>query len=198
MKVRSLENESELLAALAGGSERAFEKIYWHYVGRIHPYVLKMVKDELVAEEIVQEIFVQLWEKRALLSSVQHPTSYIFHMASSRTLNYLKKQSNHSRILMNYARLGSELVNATADDFDLKESAAIIEEAVAQLPEQRRLIFEMSRKQGMSNEQIADELSLSRQTVKNQLVHALKFIRSFMEKRQKLFSFAIYFLLTGK
>ena len=198
MTVKPLENEIELFAQLAQGSESAFVQIYWHYTKRLHPYILKMVHDEEVSEEIVQDVFVQLWEKRSALSSVRYPTSYVFNMASNRTLNYLKRESNHGKILERYAQASSELSNETEEIFDLKESQEMITEAVAQLPEQRRIIFELSRTEGLSNDQIAARLNLSKQTVKNQLVHALKQIRVFMEKRQGFFSFAVYFLLTRK
>lgn len=198
MAVKPLINETELFAQLAKGSESAFVEIYWHYTKRLYPYILKMVHDEEVSEEIVQDVFVQLWEKRSALSEVQYPTSYLFNIASNRTLNYLKRESNHARILEKYASANSELSNETEDFFDLKESTDIINEAIAGLPKQRRIIFELSRNEGLNNEQIAERLNLSRQTVKNQLVHALKHIRTFMEKRQGLFSFAVYFLLTRK
>lgn len=189
-------NEIELFAQLAEGNEGAFVEIYWHFTKRLYPFVKKMVHDEQVSEEIIQDVFVQIWEKRVMFAGIQYPTSYLFNITSNRTLNYLKREKNHARILETYARTNSELSNETEDFVSLKERNEIISEAIAGLPEQRRIIFELSRTDGLTNEQIAERLNLSRQTVKNQLVHALKHIRAFMERREGFFSFALYFLLT--
>ena len=198
MEIKPLINEALLFAQIAQGNEEAFVQVYWHYTKRLYPYVLKMVHDEQVSEEIIQDVFVLLWEKRALLLTVQHPTSYLFSLASNRTLNYLKTESNHLIILERYAHAHTELSNETECILDLKESEGIICDAIDSLPEQRKLIFELSRNHGFSNDQIAEQLGLSKQTVKNQLVTALKNIRSYMEKKERLFSFAVFFLLTRK
>lgn len=198
MPIQPLVNETELFKRLSEGSEHAFVEIYWHFTKRLYPFVLKMLHDEEIAEEVIQDIFVHLWEKRSAFAGVQYPTSYLFNMASNRTLSYMKKESNHARILEGYAYAHTELFNVTEESYNLKESREIINEAIAGLPEQRRIIFELSRNEGLTNEEIAERLSLSRQTVKNQLVHALKHVRAFMEKRQGFFSFAVYFLLTKR
>jgi len=193
-----LKNETELFARVANGDESAFEQIYYHYVSRLSPYVYKMVKDEGLTEEIIQDTFLRLWEHKHLLANVQHPTSYLFNAASNITLNHLKKIANNLRLMENIASKTSELSEETGNTVQVNESASLIRQAVAQLPEQRRIIFELSRNEGLSNEQIAEKLKLSRQTVKNQLVSSLKFIRSFMENNSGTFSFALYFMLTKK
>lgn len=198
MSISPLINETELFARMAAGDEDAFVEIYWHFTKRLYPFVLKMLHDEEIAEEIIQDVFVQIWEKRSAFALVKYPTGYLFNMASNRTLTYLKKESNHAKILERYAYVNTELSNDTEEQFSFKESRGVINEAIAELPEQRRIIFELSRNEGLTNDQIADRLNLSKQTVKNQLVHALKHVREFMEKRQGFFSFAVYFLLTRK
>ncbi|MFD2872329.1 RNA polymerase sigma factor [Mucilaginibacter ximonensis] len=195
---KQLIDNLNLFAELAQGSEKAFVKIYWNYTKRLYPFVLKMTHDEVTAEEIIQEVFVQLWEKRAQLKNVQYPTSYLFQIASNKTLNYLKRESNRSRILENYAKSHSEVTYGTDKGLDLKETSEILRLAIDSLPEQRKLIFELSRQEGLSNEEIAQQLGIAKQTVKNQLVTALKNIRTYMEHRQSFFSFALFYLLTKK
>lgn len=123
-----------------------------------------MVHDEQVTEEIIQDVFVRLWEKRVLLAGIQYPTSYLYNIDSNSALNYLKREKNHARILQSYARANSELSNETEDFVSVKERGEIITKAIAALPEQRRIIFELSRKDGLTNEQIAERLHLSIQT----------------------------------
>ena len=196
-QVRKLINEKAIFAALAEGDEAAFEKIYHCYNPRLAPFIEKMVHSADLTEEIIQEIFVQLWINRHLLADVAHPTAYLFNVATNRTLDYLKKIANNAKLMDRIAYGSTELVNDTEEQVVLRESTAIIKLAVEALPAQRKLIFNLSRVEGLTHEQIAEKLGISRNTVKNQLVTALKFIRMFTEKRGKTFV-AVAFILTFK
>ena len=196
--IHKLINETELFAELAEGNERAFETIYHHYNKRLAPFVDKMVRSPELAEEIVQDIFVHLWLNRQLLANVSHPTSYLFNIATNKTLDYLKKIANNAKLMDRIASRSTEYGNETEERVIFRESAAIIQMAVSALPEQRRLIYHLSRVEGLTHEQIAERLNISKHTVKNQMVHALKSIRIFAEKRASIFSIAVFVLLTGK
>ena len=196
--VHKLINETELFAELAAGNERAFETIYHHYNKRLAPFVDKMVRSPELAEEIVQDIFVHLWINRRLLANVSHPTSYLFNIATNKTLDYLKKISNNAKLMDRIAGRSTEYTNETEERVIFRESAAIIQMAVSALPEQRRLIYHLSRVEGLTHEQIAGRLHISRHTVKNQMVHALKSIRAFTEARASILSVAVFVFLAGK
>ncbi|RNL55565.1 RNA polymerase sigma-70 factor [Pedobacter jejuensis] len=196
--IHKLINETALFAELAKGNESAFETIYHHYNKRLAPFVEKMVRSPELAEEIIQDIFVQLWINRHLLEDVKHPTSYLFNIATNKTLDYLKKIANNAKLMDKIAYRSTELINDTEERVIFRESAAIIEMAVSALPEQRRMIYHLSRNEGLTHEQIAERLNISRNTVKNQLVTALKSIRQFTEKRASVFSVAAFVLLTSK
>jgi len=196
--IHKLINETELFADLAAGDERAFETIYHHYNKRLAPFVDKMVRSPELAEEIVQDIFVQLWINRALLANLNHPTSYLFNIATNKTLDYLKKIANNAKLMDRIATRSTEYTNETEERIIFKESAEIIEMAVSALPAQRKLIYHLSRNEGLTHEQIAERLNISRNTVKNQLVHALKSIRTYAEKRASIFSIAAFVILTSK
>jgi len=193
-RVRKLINEKAIFAALAEGDESAFETIYHCYNKRLAPFIEKMVHSADLTEEIIQEIFVQLWINRHLLADVAHPTAYLFNIATNRTLDYLKKIANNAKLMDRIAYGSTELVNDTEEQVVLRESTAIIKLAVDALPTQRKLIFNLSRVEGLTHEQIAERLGISRNTVKNQLVTALKFIRLFSEKRGKTFVAAVLIL----
>jgi RNA polymerase sigma factor (sigma-70 family) len=92
----------------------------------------------------------------------------------------------------------TEYTNETEERVIFRESAEIIEMAVSALPEQRRLIYHLSRVEGLTHEQIAERLNISKHTVKNQMVHALKSIRVFTEKRASVFSLAAFVILTSR
>ncbi|EDM34764.1 RNA polymerase ECF-type sigma factor [Pedobacter sp. BAL39] len=193
---QKLINEAELFAGLAKGDERCFEAVYHHYSARLFPYVDKMVRSKALTEEIIQDIFVQLWINRHLLLDVKFPTSYLFNIAANKTLSYLKKIANTHKLVDKMAMGQATYSNDTEEQLMVKESKRVIEMAVAQLPEQRRLIWELSRNQGLSHKQIAAHLGISTSTVNNQLGHAMQFLRKSLENRADILSLSIIILLT--
>lgn len=176
-------NEVELFADLAAGNEKAFDVIYRHYSKRLFLYVRKLVKTPELAEELIQEIFVQIWMNRQAFSDVQYPVSYMYSIANRQALKYLKKVASDERILKSITDYSEFYRNETEEQVNLRESARTINQAVAELPAQRRLIWELSRNEGLSHDQIAERLSISRHTVKNQMVQALKHVRHYLDRR---------------
>jgi RNA polymerase sigma-70 factor (family 1) len=183
MKVKKLISEQQLFSQMIQGSEQAFEQIFHHYNARIYPFMLKKTKSHHLSEELVQELFIKLWEGRSKLVGVKNPDAYIFSMAAHALLNHWRKVSRDADMR---SRLWQDLCHfnsLTEDAVAYKESQSIIQAAVELLPPQRKKIYLMSRAEGLSHEEIARMLSLSRSTVNNQLGQALKFIREYIDKQ---------------
>ncbi len=183
MKAKKLSSEHQLFSQMIQGNELAFEQIFHHYNARIYPFMLKKTKSHHLSEELVQELFIKLWEGRGKLTDVKNPDAYIFSMAAHALLNHWRKVSRDTDMRN---RLWQELCrfsNLTDDAVDYKESKSIIQAAVELLPPQRKKIYLMSRIEGMSHEEIARILNLSRSTVNNQLSQTLKFIRQYIDKQ---------------
>ncbi len=189
-------NEAELFAGLAKGDEQAFEAIYRHYTRRLFPYVQKLLKTPELSEELIQDIFVQIWMNRHVFAHVEYPASYLFSIANRQALKYLKKVASDARILKKIMDGSEPYSNETEEQIILRESVEAINLAVAQLPDQRRLIWELSRNEGLSHDQIAERLSISKNTVKNQMVQALKHVRNFIDRRAGVLSVSIIILLS--
>lgn len=196
--INKLANETELFANLAKGDEHAFETIYRHFSKRLFPYVLKLVKIPELAEELIQDIFVNIWINRQTFSEVSHPSSYLFSIANRQSLKYLKKVANDARILNSITDYHETLTNETEERIIFRESVEAVKTAVEQLPAQRRLIWELSRNEGLSHDQIAEQLQISKNTVKNQMVHATKYIRNFLDGKAGLLTGLIIMLLYSK
>jgi RNA polymerase sigma-70 factor (family 1) len=194
----TLINETELFSRLTLGDEAAFEIIYRHYVKRLSPFVAKMIRCPELAEEVVQDIFVQVWVNRHLFTEVKQPTAYLFNMATNKTLDYIKKIANNEKLMHRIAYQTSEFINDTEERIDFNESLKLIEEAAAILPDQRRAIYLLSRKEGLSHEQIAARLQISKNTVKNQLVKALKSIKMYLQEHATNFCVAVFIILHAK
>ncbi len=172
-----LPNEKELFALMATGDQVAFTKIFDHYEPRLYPFILKITRSEITAEEIVQELFIKLWIDRHKALDMVNPRSYIFRMAANRTANYLRDLARSTKLVRDVA--GRMLVekNTTEEAIDAKEMQEIINKVVELLPEQQKKVYKLSRQEGLTAEEIAIRMNISHKTVKNHLTEALHFIK---------------------
>lgn len=179
--------DQDLFQLIAQADEAAFSELFRRYDKRIYPFVLKMIKDSVLAEEITQEIFIKLWSHREKLPYIDQPESYILTIAARYTLDQIRKRINEGRMLQ---RLRIVLKNNTHNDTEeallLRDSAALIQKAVNQLPPQQKAVYKLSRQEGLKYDEIASELNISQNTVRNHLVKALQYIREFLQDRNAL------------
>ncbi len=174
-------DEKELLLHIADGDERAFRIFFDLYRNRFYAVVLKMTKSDLVAEEIVQEVFMHIWEKRELLRNVQAPSAYFFTAVYRRIYNHYKRLALERRMLGHEAQ-SIGITDATNETVLANESKRLISKAIASLPPQQQLVFKLSKEAGLTREQVAKELNISPNTVKNHLGEAIKTIRVYLDK----------------
>ena len=176
MQHQALKDESLLVRNLSKGNLLAFNTLYKEYSNRLYRFAFGYLKSEAEAEELVQEVFTIIWEKRADLKEELSFKSFLFTIA----FNIIRKHFRTKAYLSEYFKTG------VSDDLDMQTSQKItydslyqyITELVNQLPQRRKEIFMKSRFEGHSIKEIADELKISHKTVENQLTDALKFIRT--------------------
>lgn len=173
----TLQNEKELFTLAAAGDEEAFTKIFHHYNKKLYPFVLKITKSESASEEIVQDVAMVIWEKRVRMAALDNYASYIFKMAANKTFNYLKEVASEDKMLKQVLQNMEFFRSLTEEIIDSKEKEAIVKAAIDELPPQRKIIYKLSREEGLTHKEIAKQLDISQNTVKNQMVEALRFIR---------------------
>lgn len=163
-------------------SEPGFRKLFEDYKNRVFGYVLTITNSHHQAEEITQELFIKLWTSRDLLPQVENLDQYILVMARHRTFNYLRKSLADQKGLDEiYNRMQDKSQN-TEDRLIEAEYDQLLNRAVDQLSPQRKQVYELSRGGGLNIDEIAAQLNLSRNTVKNHLVEALKQIKEQLAK----------------
>lgn len=161
------------LKALREGDEKAFEKIYLNYYKKTLYFITGLVKSEDDAKELTQEVFIKLWTSRETLDPERSVHSYMYTIARNAAFNFLKHKLVEINYISEYAAQNIE--TETSDEILFaKEMALLIEMSVGKMPAQRRKIYQMSRKEGLSNEEIATRLQISKKTVENQLSLALR------------------------
>jgi RNA polymerase sigma-70 factor (family 1) len=171
-------SELDCLRRLKLGDERAFDALFRHYSALIYRFAYSYLKTRPEAEEIVQDCFLKIWEKREQVHDDVPLKSYLFTVAHHAILNQLRRQQHHLRFQAHSAALPPTQV---ANGAEFTELESVYRTALDKLPPKRREIFELSRQQGLSYPEIAQRLNLSVKTVEAQMTHALKFMRGYFQ-----------------
>ncbi|RKD89830.1 RNA polymerase sigma factor [Mangrovibacterium diazotrophicum] len=174
-------NENQLIDRLKRDDALAFDSLFKIYGTKLYSFALKYLRSESESEELVQEVFVKIWENRKALKTDLSFKSYLFTIA----LNQIRKYFNKRAITLNYLnQLGGEdfETNKTVESIDYASLLKRVDEIVDGLPDRKKLIFQKSRKEGKSSKEIATELEITIGTVDNQISDALKIIREALRK----------------
>ncbi|SKC40552.1 RNA polymerase sigma factor [Ohtaekwangia koreensis] len=173
--------ENSVLHELALGSESAFKQLYDRYWQSIYKVTKRYTKSSVLAEDIVQEIFSTLWNKRSEFTEVLHLEYYLMTMARNLTYKTLRKLAFEELAKSKFTE-ESILVDNTMDDLLLeKQYEQLLQQAVGLLPSQQKQVFQLAKVEGLSHEAIAKQLNISRLTVKTHMAKALQFIRHYLQ-----------------
>lgn len=184
---------SHLVKKLRNGSHDAFDQLYEIYADLLYGFALDLTKSSSEAKDILQEVFLRIWINREHISSEYPFKAYLYKIARNLMLNSFRKQMN-SITFENYICSEEHQKNADNDienKIYFDEFCRNLDQAKGELPGRQKQIFELSREFGMSIAEIAEELHISEQTVKNQLTLALKALR---EKLSRYSAFIWMFL----
>ncbi|AEW00347.1 hypothetical protein A4D02_23765 [Niastella koreensis] len=179
MESSALYNERDLFQRIAQGDAQAFATFYDAYAVKLALYVSRFLGSELWAEEIVHDTFLKLWSIRETLTTVENPAAFVYRMIANRVKDHLKHQEHEVKLQQHLVRY-LQHANTTQDLLDYQIGEKLYRQAVQQLPAQRALVYKMRHEEGMSYDEIARELELSRHTVRNLLNLALKDIRNYL------------------
>jgi RNA polymerase sigma-70 factor (family 1) len=169
-------SDAQLVKGLVDGNLLAFNTLFKEYSVRLYRFAEGYLKSAEEAEELVQEVFTIIWEKRKDLKEEFSFRSYLFTIA----FNLIRKHFRARRYRTEYINSGlwEDLDLQTTDKVTYNSLLQYVSELVEKLPERRKEIFIKSRFEGYSVKEISEELKLSHKTVENQLTNALKFIRA--------------------
>lgn len=177
-----MEEEDKLIRQLNAGSYDSFTQLYDQWVARLYQFVLRTVKSESVAQEIVQDTFVRVWESRASINPGKSFKSYLFTIAYHRIADHFRQQLRHP-LIDSYLSFTSSLTNEnTAErNLSLEDFLKHLETAKQKLTPRQRIVFEMSKEQNLSNAEIEQQMGITNQAVRNLLSAAMQTIRREME-----------------
>lgn len=173
-----LPDERALLLEVAAGSEAAFAALVKQYASLLYGYILKLTRDEAAAEDVVQEIFTQLWLTRETLVEVRHFRAFLFVISRNHALKALKRIDQEYAHREEWGRL-----NTIPEEHNdgIAFYLGLVEQAIMQLSPQQKKVWILSRRQGLKYNEIAQEMNISRETVKKYLQHATASIVTYLK-----------------
>lgn len=169
-------HEKQILELLADGSEYAFTQLFNHYSTRVFQVALRFLKSRELAEEVVQEIFLKVWMRRGEMVDTDNFGSYLLTMARNHVFDRIKQIAKEAATKKEFVQVVQSVDGADHHLID-KQYQELLQEAVNQLPPQQQQVFRLARVEGLSHQAIAEQLHLSRLTVKTHMAKALQAIR---------------------
>jgi RNA polymerase sigma-70 factor (ECF subfamily) len=175
--------DRSVIEGVKNGDMESFDIMYREYSSRLFGFVLQIIKTESDAEEIVQEVFIRIWESRKKIDNYSLFDSYMFTIAYNVTISQIRKKLSAKRYTDNIRFIQNVyLYSDSAKELDLEELLQEVSSFVEQLPPRQQEVFRLHREKGLTYREIAEKLHISKNTVENHMVRALKFLRSKMKK----------------
>ncbi|MDP0501562.1 MAG: RNA polymerase sigma-70 factor [Verrucomicrobiota bacterium JB022] len=172
-------SDIELWGRMRDADASALEQLFTRHYQRLCSFAYRYVRSDQQAEEIVSDVFVKLWEKRAELPLPSSVRSYLYTSVRNHSLNHLARRRSQLEALDDHAERLPDDAHDAARGLEQQEVLAEVEDLIRQMPPRRQAIFRMSRLDGLKYKEIANILQISVNTVQNQMVEAVKHLASF-------------------
>lgn len=185
------ENMTSLLEKLQKGDRKTFSKLYLLYHKALYLFALRYLNNEMLAEDVIQNVFVKLWESKADLSINVSIKNYLYTMTRNLVLNEIR---NNNTAMSHYYQLAQTLseLNDGAGDHDEQERIIKLYEAIGFLPTQKRKICLLKIKGYLSNQDIAERMGISINTVKSHYSESLKILKLYLKEALLILLFVLY------
>ncbi len=174
------DSDKELIRKLKRGNIEAFNRIFYTYSSKLYHFAYGYLKSKEDAEEMVQEIFSKIWDKRADIKEEYEFRSYLFSIA----FNYIKKHFRSKALINKYTEFATANLPQSEqiqEDVNYASLKLRVDQLVNQMPEKRKTVFFKSRFEGKNSKEIAEEMNISPSTVENHLNQALRFLRQHLK-----------------
>ena len=189
-------NDINLLHDIAKGDETAFRKLFDAHHSLVYNYLLNVTKSKEISEELLSDIFMKLWLGREWLPQVQNIDAFLKRVSYNKAVDYLRYAARNKKLQEMIAKeMGIFAAHTPEDQLLDKDYQRIVAEAVAMLTPQRKKVFKLSRQEGLSYEEIAQQLNLSVNTVSNHIKSSLQAIKGHLKRNNIGGYYILYFLL---
>lgn len=179
-------DEKVLLEQLQAGSAEAFTLLYQQYAERLYYNICSLVKDELTAEELVQDIFSRIWQKRETIRIDTSFAAYLFAASRNRVYDFFRKLNRDHHLYARIRAAASYEYTYIEEALLTRENADILQKAIKSLPQQRRRAFELCKIEGCSYKEASEIMGISLSTLKDHMANAREAIRIYVSKHYEV------------
>ncbi|MHB8205905.1 RNA polymerase sigma factor [Mucilaginibacter sp.] len=180
------ENLELVLRQLQQGSEEAFTLLYDKYSKQLYRNILRLVKDEDIAEELLQDLFLRIWESRENITPEKSFKSFLYKVAENLVYGHFRKIAKDNRLIAKLVISYNDVETNAEDVMISKENQDLLHKAIAHLPPQRKQVYMLCKLEGKSYEEVSNELGISTSTVRNQIVKANKAVKQYFVLNQDI------------
>ncbi|WP_316788990.1 RNA polymerase sigma factor [Pedobacter frigoris] len=173
-------DQVDLLNRLRDSDEAAFTELYKTYSLQMYANTLKMVKDEQVAEELVQELFTKIWQKRETIEVEVDFKSYLHKIGQNLVYDFFRKLQRDERMYERFKAVATEHYSHIEESLHLKQSEAVLEIALSKLSVQQRKVYQLCKIDGFTYKQTAERMGISPHTVKEYLTKANQIVKQYL------------------
>ena len=182
----------ELFERIQAGKDEAFGLVFSHYYDRIYATALQYCKVETVAEDVAQQVFLKIWEKRDSLTGVRDPEGWLFTLARNQVLDVMREQTRSRRYTEYISEVFLEEEASPEQLMINRQRRDLLKRGLQELSPKQQEIYRLNREQGFTYDEIAGQLGIGRETVKEHMGRALSRIRQFIaDHRRELISLFI-------
>lgn len=182
-----------LLQQFKAGSEKAFRALFYAYRDRLFHYISRFVRSDQVAEELVMDVFMKIWMGKEMVIGIDNFDAFLFRIARNKSIDFLRAAARDSRFK---ELLWEKIEIASGDRADTAllthEYEEKLRQALSLLPPQCAKVYHLSREQGFTHDQIAEQLGISKSTVNNHIAGAQRVIRNYLSKNMELNLFILF------
>ena len=190
-------SNTELVKLLKKDNIKAFDAIYGKYCHKLHQFIFMYLKQEKDTEDIVQEVFIKIWQSREKIDIYASFESFLFTIAYNSTMSLLRKRMNETKSREYLKSLQQiETAEKVIDEIQYKQLNQKVQNLLNQLTPRQKEIYLLSRDEGYTHEEIAQKLNISESTVNNHLVKVLKFLKSHIDSSLAINALFVYLFLS--
>jgi len=191
------DEEKLLLSKISLGDEVSFRVLFNSHRKWIYSYALKIIKSDVLAEEILHDVFLKIWQHKNL-SEIDTIEFYLRTVTRNITLNMLRRINLEVMVNNQLSKSWEEAHNETEEMILLNDSVQVLNQAIEQLTPQQKMVYNLCKNKGLKYAQVAEQLAISPLTVKTHMQHTLRFLRNYLKKYNDLTLLIICFELLSE
>lgn len=176
------EKEKILLREAGKGNEQSFAELFYAYKDKLYGFVLPMTGNREIAEDIVQDVFMKIWERRERLGEIENFNAFVFRISRNHTINHLRRTAKETLVLLEARQRTNSAEPPPDEALIYKNMRQTLNKIVSALPRQQKAVYQLSREGSLRQDEIAQKLQISLPTVKNHMAQAMRTIREKLGK----------------